>query len=96
MESGQLYYSVLFERKIAREGGGGGGGGANRDSFLQGGGGGIHVSVYMHVNVCTMIVQNDNAQRGGTKYSGGGGQMPRPPRKTLLTPEGIQQDSILT
>ena len=22
--------------------------------------GDIHVSVYMHVNVCTMIVQNDN------------------------------------
>ena len=26
--------------------------------------GGIHVSVYMHINVCTMIVQNDNAQVG--------------------------------
>ena len=34
------------------------GGGRNRDSRLQGG---IHVSVYMHINVCTMIVQNDNA-----------------------------------
>ena len=47
------------------------GGGRNRDSRLRGGGG-IHVSVYMHVNVCTMIVQNDNAEGGGTKSSKGG------------------------
>ena len=28
------------------------------------------MSVYMHVNACTMIVKNDNAQGGG---GGGGG-----------------------
>ena len=49
-------------------------------------GGGIHVSVYVHVNVCTMIVQNGNAQ-GGTKSLMGhkilkGGSCPLPLKTT--------------
>ena len=65
----------FFYRNIAK---GVGGGGQNRDSRLRGG---IHVSVYMHINVCTMIVQNDNAQ-GGTKFS------PPPKKKTLMVISG--------
>ena len=45
--------------------------------------GGIHVLVYMHVNVCTMIVQNDNAQRGGGGGGGGANALP-PPKQTLI------------
>ena len=31
------------------------------------------MSVYMHVNVCTMIEQNDNAQGGAQNPQRGGG-----------------------
>ena len=45
----------LIFRKIAA---GGGGGDEIEIAVCEDS---IHVSVYMHVNVCTVIVQNDNA-----------------------------------
>ena len=66
-----VFFLCFFVEKLLR---GAGGGGEIEITVYKGG---IHVSVYMHVNVCTMIVQNENAQgghkilKGGIKFSRG-------------------------
>ena len=80
MVATKFFFTVcrVFKRKITIKGG---------DKIqIAGCKGGIHVSVYMHANVCTMIVQNDNARGGGQNPQGGaqnpqGWRMPRPPKK---------------